>query len=184
MKPKPEAEISLDLTDNEGSLLGLIGRTAPVTAYQLMKMYERSPVSSFNSSTGALYPIINRLKARGFIRAASVKGDGRGTAELSLTEHGLEAVRAWVKQIRPSHVLIEDPLRTKIMSLHHLSPAEQAQWVEDAKKLLGAKLDEVDSYAREVSVPFQEIVKEAVVASLTGRLAWLDKLKRRVRKKK
>ena len=52
----------LSLTENEGTLLALVARAEPITAYQIAKVYEESPVSNFNTSKGKIYPMIKRLR--------------------------------------------------------------------------------------------------------------------------
>ena len=91
-------------------------RRQPVTAYQLLRLYEQSPVSSFNESKGSLYPLIRRLKARGLIAAQPVAGDGRKAERLTCTAAGRAAARRWVTQLEPRHILPDDPLRTKAIS--------------------------------------------------------------------
>ena len=88
-----------------------MARAEPITAYQIAKVYEDSPVSNFNTSKGKIYPIIKRLREAGLLRATSVPGDARGTETLSTTAKGREAVRSWVKSVRPAHLLPEDPLK-------------------------------------------------------------------------
>src|SRR5262245_51840500 len=100
------------LTDNEGSLLTLVLRRQPVTAYQLLRIYAQSPVSSFNESKGSLYPLIRRMKARGLIETQAVEGDGRNAERLTCTEAGKTAARQWVNRLEPRHILPDDPLRT------------------------------------------------------------------------
>ena len=95
------ARVRQKLTDNEATLLALVARGEPITAYQISKIYEQSPVSNFNTSTGKIYPIIHRLKDAGHLKARSVRGDARGTVQLETTAKGKEALRDWVKEIRP-----------------------------------------------------------------------------------
>jgi len=41
---------------------------------------------------------------------------------------------------------------------------------------LWVKLGEVESYGAEVSVPYKDLVHDNAIASLKGRLDWLDRL--------
>ena len=165
-----------DLTDNEGSLLAVILRQQPVTAYQVMRIYELSPVASFNKSKGGLYPAINRLRARGFISAETIDGDRRGSERLSCTQAGIEAVTQWVKDLREPHFLPIDPLRTKVMSFNLLTRDEQIEWIVDAKAQLAAKLEEVEIYDTTVEIPFQALVRDNAVSGIKSRMQWLDRL--------
>lgn len=164
------------LSDNEGTLLALVLRAGPITAYQIAKIYDESPVSNFNTSKGKLYPLIRRLRERGLVRPIKVASDARGTEQLECTDAGREAVRSWVKAIRPGHLLLDDPLRTKLQSLDLLSRQEQIEWVAAIKEQLLAKLAELDAYGREVDVPFHELVHENAVGAVRGRMEWLDRL--------
>ncbi|HEY0414179.1 MAG TPA: PadR family transcriptional regulator [Allosphingosinicella sp.] len=164
------------LSDNEGSLLGLVLRRQPVTAYQLFKVYEQSPVTSFNASKGSLYPLINRLKAAGLIEAERKEGDGRNAETLRCSEAGAEAVRRWLKDLKISHVMLDDPLRTMMLSLDRLTRDEQIEWVADAKALVQAKMAAVEAYSRSVSVPFQDIAHRSTTEMLRVKMEWLDAL--------
>jgi DNA-binding PadR family transcriptional regulator len=170
------SEPDSDLTDNEGTLLALVLREQPITAYQIAKRYEQSPVSNFNTSKGKIYPLIRRLRDRGLLAAQAVKGDLRGTERLVCTDAGRQIIRAWTRQVRPTHLLLEDPLRTKIQSFDLLSREEQIQWVVDAKALLTEKLREVHVYSDQVDVPYKNLVRDNAVASLRARLDWLDRV--------
>jgi DNA-binding PadR family transcriptional regulator len=110
-----------DLTDHEGTFLSLVLRIQPATAYQVTKIYEDSPVSNFNTSKGKIYPLIRRLAERGLLAKTPIAGDGRGAEELSCTAEGKKAVREWARQVRPTHLLLDDPLRTKVQSFGLLS---------------------------------------------------------------
>ncbi len=60
----------MKITEHEGMLLALMLRQQPVTAYQLFRFFETSPVTSINASKGQLYPAIRRLRERGLIEGA------------------------------------------------------------------------------------------------------------------
>jgi len=178
----PEATTSL--TDNEGTLLALVVRAQPITAYQIAKVYEDSPVSNFSASKGKIYPMIRRLRDAGLLRASAVRGDARGTETLEATGKGRKAVRAWVKTIRPSHLLPEDPLRTKLQSLDLLTREERIEWIAELKLQLLNKIEQVEQYGSEVSVPYQDLVHENAMRSIRSRMDWLDLLLSRVVREK
>lgn len=165
-----------DLTENEGTLLGVVMRLQPVTAYQVLRTFETSPVGGFNNSKGAVYPIIRRLKARGLLVAERVVDDGRRTETLACTDAGAEAVKAWVKDLQDVHSLVFDPMRTRMLSLDLLSREEQIEWIVDAKRLIEAKQEEVGRYREDAKVPFPEVVYEASQSALGAKSAWLDRL--------
>lgn len=175
---------SLTLTDHEGTLLALVARAEPITAYQIAKVYEESPVSNFNTSKGKIYPMIRRLREAGLLKAKAVRSDARGTELLETTKTGRNAIRAWVKEVRPTHLLPEDPLRTKLQSLDLLTRDEKIEWIAELKLQLLRKLEAVEQYGREVSVPYQDLVHDNAVKSIRSRMDWLDLLLNRVIREK
>jgi DNA-binding PadR family transcriptional regulator len=162
------------LTDNEAMLLALVARAQPITAYQIAKAYDLSPVSNFNTSKGKIYPIIKRLKQRGLVVAEEIAGDARGTERLSCTRAGLAEIRAWVMRVAPADLLLEDPLRSKLQSFDLLSPDQRLEWVANAQAGLQAKMDELDAYRDSVTTPFHALVDANAMASIRVRLTWLD----------
>ena len=174
------AEELLSLTDGEGTLLALVVRAGPITAYEIGQVYARSPVSSFNTSKGKLYPAIRRLRERGLIEAAPVEGDARGTERLTATPAAREAVRRWCLEIRPPHLLLEDPLRTKLQSLDLLSQEERVRWCVSAKAALAERLRQVEAYREEVEAPFLDLLHEGATGAIRARIEWLDRVLERV----
>lgn len=170
------ADVEYDLTDHEGTFLSLVLRIQPATAYQVARIYEDSPVSNFNTSKGKIYPLIKRLVARGVLEKRGVPGDGRGAEQLICTAAGKEAVRKWVKQIRSTHLLLDDPLRTKVQSFELLSKDEQIAWIVEVKELLHGKLAELEAYRQEVDVPFKDLLHDNAVQSVRMRMDWLDRM--------
>lgn len=168
------------LTDDEGTFLALLLRAQPTTAYQLSKIYADSPVSNFGTSKGKIYPLIRRLTAQGLIDAQRTARGSRFTETLGCSASGEKAVREWVLELKPEHLLPEDPLRTKAQSFDLLSRAEQIEWIAQARAGLQAKLDELAAYAETVSVPFQASIHDNAVSTVRMRLEWLDRLLVRV----
>lgn len=165
------------LTDDEGTFLALLVRIQPATAYQLSKIYAESPVSNFGTSKGKIYPLIRRLKERGLLTSHAVTGDARNSEVLKATARGREAVRFWVKHLKPAHLLPEDPLRTMVQSFDLLSKDEQLEWIANAKAGLEAKLAELEDYGAMVHVPYKDQVHENAVISVETRIDWLDRLR-------
>lgn len=170
------AEQDLNLTEHEGMLLALVLRRQPLSAYQIFKLFEQSPISSINSSKGQLYPAIRRLKERKLLKAKPVSGDGRNSEQLSVTPAGKEAVRAWAKAINDSHIVLDDPLRTRILSFDVLTREEQLEWIARAKALVKQRREVVDTYNRSVEIPHQSFVYQNVMDILRVKMEWLDEL--------
>lgn len=167
------------LTDDEGTLLSLLVRVQPATAYKLSKIYAESPVSNFGVSKGKIYPLIRRLRGKRLIQAAKTT-DKRGTESLAVTRLGDEAVRHWVLEMKRSHMLLEDPLRTKVQAFDMLSVDEQIEWIASAKASLEEKLEEVREYAKGVTVPYKAHVVDNAVTALRNRIAWVERIRRSI----
>lgn len=174
------ARANLYLTDNEGTLLALVARAQPITAYQIGKIYEQSPVSNFNTSKGKIYPLLRRLHEAGLLRPRKVLTDKRGTEQFEITRQGTKALREWIRDIRPTHLLPEDPLRTKVQSFDLLTREERLEWIAETKTELLRKLEDVEQYRKNVSVPYHDLVHENAVRTIRGRMDWLDLVLSRV----
>jgi len=172
------------LTDNEGMLLSLVVRAEPITAYKIAKVYDQSPISNFNTSKGKIYPMIQRLRAAGLLRARPIRDDARGTERLETTKKGRKAVRNWIKEIRPTHLLPEDPLRTKLQSFELLSREERIEWLSELKVELAKKLEEVAQYDHGDGGQFHDLVLENALSNIRGRIEWMDEVLNRVRSDK
>ncbi|MFC3713191.1 PadR family transcriptional regulator [Sphingoaurantiacus capsulatus] len=165
-----------ELTEHEGSLLALILRQQPVTGYQVVRHYEQSPMGGFNTSKGSIYPAIGRLRDWGFIIAEPIPGGRRGHEQWRCTSDGEAAIRRWVQDLRDSHILQFDPLRTKALSFELLPPDAQLDWVVDTKAQVTARLEAIEADESDGDGAVARLVREHAVAQLRARLQWLDKL--------
>ena len=83
-------------------ILMALGRE-PMNGYQLGLQVEESSEGAIRMSPGTLYENLHRLAQRGFIQelgdAVGDRTDGRGQRFYTLTEAGLELLRAEVKRL-------------------------------------------------------------------------------------
>lgn len=164
------------LTESEGRVLALLARLETPTAYSVYATLAGSPTGELQASKGTIYPIVDRLKARGLIEATPLPRKGAGAEQLSVTPKGIAAVRTWVTDIRAEHILVYDPLRSRIPALQFLSPEERMEWLTSIKQLNQQKVDQVDAYQNEVEMSFEAVVHAAAFYALWGQSKWLDKL--------
>ena len=165
---------SAELTEHESHVLALISREQPTTAYKIRRIIAESPTSGISSSSGAVYPIVNRLKDKGLLTTASVANDGRNTELLLVTKDGRAAIRRWVKAIKPSQLLPDDPIRTRISHSDFLTAEERAVWLGKLRVELEAKLVEIDDYMKDY--PTGAIIHAHRHARMMtrARIAWID----------
>jgi len=175
MGGEDQAASDIAVNEHEGTVLGMVARWQPVTRYQLLKAFERSPISSYNTSKGSLYPLVGRMIVRGFITAET--GEGPRESELiSLSPLGRDALHRWIMRIGSQHAMVHDPLQVRILALCELPLADRVRWVVSAKDLLLQKKAELKEYHDRLKVPFNEIVYNFGVATIDAKLLWLDRL--------
>ena len=91
------------VVDNSNStlgytLLGLIGQ-APLSGYDLRKLFSTTPLISYSDSPGAIYPALRRLEARGFVRGHVEEASGRRQRRTyQVTPKGRSAFKRWQTQ--------------------------------------------------------------------------------------
>jgi len=167
----------IDVSEYEGSLLALTLRNQPISAHQLLKIFERSPVSSLNRSKGNVYPLIRRLKNRKLL-ATQTPTEGRSKEHLVCTEMGKRAVHRWVKDVHSDHILLNDPLRTRIISFSLLNKNEQIEWIDNIQSMVAQQMDFIENYNAAISIPFQEMVYSNTMKALSSRMTWLNEIRK------
>lgn len=166
-----------ELTENEGGLVALIQRKGPLSAYQIAKEYDASPVYTFNTAKGKLYPLLERLIERGLVESERVLHDRRRTKLYSCTDLGRKALKRWVNSFRAEHELPPDPLRRKLQAFELLTVEEQRAWVDEARARLQHRLEAVEAFDAKADGVFMKLAQENARLSLRGRLQWLDDLR-------
>ena len=163
------------VNEHEGTVLAMIARWQPVTRYQLLRAFARSPISSYNTSKGSLYPLVGRMMERGFLLTEI--GEGPRESELiSLSPTGYQALRGWIMNIGPQHSLIHDPLHVRILALGELRPEERVRWIASAEGLLTQKKAELGEYHEALRVPYNEVALNFGTATIDAKMRWLNKL--------
>ncbi|WP_442613765.1 PadR family transcriptional regulator [Parasphingopyxis sp.] len=164
------------LTDHEGSLLSLVHRLQPITAYKVAKFYQESPVASVNKSMGQVYPMINRFSKEGLIEGRPVEDDARGTEVWRTTDKGEVALKAWLREFKPAQLIPHDTLGTKVLSFGLLTHQERIDWVLEAKAELEKKQAELEDYNEKSDQPFQAYAHDNATGILRARMDWLDRV--------
>lgn len=170
----PVEESGPVLTELEAHVLAQIAVHQPVSAYDVMKALARSPVSSLSGSTGAIYPIVKRLRERGLVESAPVKGSPRRTEALTSTPEGRAAAARWVGAVSEADLLPHDPLRSKILFFDLLTKQEQMRFLLEASRALEAKLEQIEAYARTLDGANAELAIAGAVNSTKARRRWLQ----------
>lgn len=96
------------------ALLGLIN-DEPRSGYALRKVFETTPMGSYSSSPGSIYPALESLRKAGLVVAS---GEGRGKGLFHLTAQGVEAFQAWLRAPVEASDLSQAMLRFAFLHSH------------------------------------------------------------------
>lgn len=170
----PPSHSVTGLTELEAHVLAQIAVNGPLTAYDVLKVLARSPVSTLSGSTGAIYPIVKRLRSRGLITSTPVAGAGRRTETLACTEDGQAAAALWVSKVNDADLLPHDPLRSKVLFFSLLTKPQQMKFLIEAGRALDDKLDRIAEYARSSSGSYVDLASAGALATVKERRRWID----------
>lgn len=96
------------------ALLGLINQK-PRSGYALRKVFETTPMGSYSSSPGSIYPALESLRKAGL---AETRGEGRGKGLFHLTPEGSVALHGWLSASVSADDLGEAMLRFVFLRDH------------------------------------------------------------------
>jgi DNA-binding PadR family transcriptional regulator len=77
------------------ALLGLVNMQ-PRSGYALRKVFETTPLGSYSSSPGSIYPALKSLETQGLVETRDAR-DARGKGLYHLTDAGRGAFEAWLE---------------------------------------------------------------------------------------
>lgn len=168
------------LTELESTVLGVIARDGPVSTYDVRKVFARSLTPRWSSSTGSIYPAIQRLIAFGAIEASDTLGT-RGRQDLTVTEAGLIILRSWLTTLDDGVAsATPDPIRTRVAFLGLLTKSEKTAFVNEALRTTETALLAAQAHVAERLGEEQRTAKLAalgLVIQLRGRREWLQILR-------
>jgi DNA-binding PadR family transcriptional regulator len=140
------------LTSFEQVLLGLIC-LSPSSGYDLKRVFATTPMGIYQPSSGALYPALRRLEAKGLVRVQAPDED-RGSARqrhvYEPTAAGQAAHVAWLRApIEPATVSRDLGLHLMrfVMMEHVFSREEVLGFLDDLEKGLAALTADLERYA-------------------------------------
>jgi DNA-binding PadR family transcriptional regulator len=175
------SDASGEVTELEGVILGIVWSREPCSSYVVLSRFQRSPTWGWSSSTGAIYPAIRRLKAKGLLDHRSDSTGKRKSQLLSLSAQGAATLRAWISNLSDEMGSGGiDPIRTRVNYLMALEPDARSMFLDRAEKVTKLRLElaratNPDPYAK------QNWTIEATMAGLAhqleARLRWLKDLR-------
>ena len=174
------------MTELDSTILAIIARDGPLSAYDVRKVFARSLTSTWSSSTGSIYPSIRRLQEAGHVTAGSAKG-ARARKSLRVTASGRAAVDAWLRGMTAEVAgPTPNPIRTRMYFVGIVDPAERLAIVQQASKstcaaLAAAEHARAERIAVSAGDAVQHLASEGVLFELRARLEWLTWLETQLR---
>jgi len=164
------------MNDLEMSVLAVIARHGPRSAYSVREEFRASFVSTWSASTGSIYPAVRRLLEQGDIRATEPK-DRRGTRLLQAMPAGRRKLKRWISQIplalgAPS----PDPIRTR---LQHSILLERNSALSAVESAILASRSSAEAMRANLDLgitidQFEYAATTACLLQLQARLTWLE----------
>ncbi|MBI3450926.1 MAG: PadR family transcriptional regulator [Acidobacteria bacterium] len=166
------------LSELEGATLGVVWTEEPCTPYTIRRLFQSSPSPFWSGSAGAIYPLVERLEKRGFLRAQATRTGKRKGWLYSLTPAGLRAARGWMGPPLPRWAVgvPMDALRTRVRFLGALTPSRRKAFIDEAIDMIGEEIRLVDADRRARLTdpdPFNHLMGQGAVLMLRARQAWL-----------
>jgi len=140
------------LTSFEQVLLGLIC-LSPSSGYDLKRVFATTPMGVYQPSSGALYPALRRLEAKGLVRVQPPDqdgGSGRQRRVYEPTGAGRAAHLVWLRTpVEPATVSRDLGLHLmRFVMMEHVFPREEVlSFLGDLEKGLAALTADLERYA-------------------------------------
>lgn len=172
------------MTELDFTILAIIGRDGPLSAYDVRKVFAQSLTPTWSSSTGSVYPSMARLEDAGLVTASTPKG-ARSRKALSITAAGRAAIESWLTTITPEIAsATPDPIRTRMFFLTLVAPRRRSGLITSAIESTKAAIQEAERLrlARPLSsgVDLSLLASEGALFELRARLQWLRWLQGKV----
>jgi DNA-binding PadR family transcriptional regulator len=142
------------LTDFEFLLLGLICGE-PSSGYDLKRAFATTPVGVYQPSSGALYPALKRLQAKGLIQSQSHTtagvASGRRRSVYEATPSGRAVHESWVRTPVEAATVARDlglHLMRFVMMESLLTRLEVLAYLSDLRDALAALVAELERYTQ------------------------------------
>ena len=164
------------LSELEGCVLGILWKRGARSAYAVRREMLDSPSTHWSGSAGAIYPLLERLRKREWVRSRTASQGDRESTVYGITRAGRERLLAWIEPpFEPDVVSIAmDPLRTRVHFLGALPPARRRAFLRQARAELVRHLEELAS--EPVTDEFDRQSLRGGLRVTRARIAWLDEM--------
>lgn len=165
------------MTELDLTILAIIARDGPLSAYDVRKRFASSLTPMWSSSTGSVYPSIRRLGEAGLVRISASAG-ARSRRDLEATGAGRSALERWLTDVTPEQAApTPDPVRTRMYFLALLDRERRGQLVNGAIRGTTQAIEEAEQIREKRLAAgedaLQHLASAGVLYELRARLAWL-----------
>lgn len=162
----------------EHCVLGFIAQDQPCTAYQVRKRLGSSLSSYWSNSAGSIYPLLERLRKRGWMKVTEEAFGTRIRKHFRLTASGRKELDRWLSApVAPEDAAhTYDPLRTPIFFLDLVDPAQARGYLEDAERKTVLNLAKHRKELKEIrqeGAPLEIFGREGAIGEIEARLKWI-----------
>lgn len=168
------------VSELEGCVLGIVWAQGPCTAYLIRREFLDSLSPYWSGSSGAIYPLVDRLERRGLIRSVERKIGRKRSKHYALTAAGRKMLLSWLKPLPDLVIGVPpDPLRTRIEFLDVLSRREKATFIADARARMRTHLRKITEQANREQTKANHcsyLVLRGSIGILKSRLQWLNEV--------
>lgn len=163
----------------EQTLLGLLAME-PKAGYDLVRIFETTPMGHFSGSPGAIYPALARLEEEGLLRSDMEGGGARPRRVYSVTDAGHARLDGWLRAPITVEAVRDDLdmilLRFSVAETH-LDPEESVALLEELGSAIRGYLDQLHAEVEALrGGPYVNpvLALEHGIAALEATLAWID----------
>lgn len=157
------------LTDLEGAALAEVATRGTATSYAITQAFAQSPSEFWSGSAGAVYPLIKRLSARGLLEPTMAATGKRARLDYQITEQGRIALEEWLLDARHAAGMGFDPLRTRLVHLHLVTPAQRKAFLKEVRAVF-------QEFAEQPAFVGEPIAMKIHQSWLKARAAWIAML--------
>lgn len=180
--PRPRTAGTQSATELESCVLAIIEQVGSCTRYSVRKYLAESLSSFWSGSAGAIYPMLQRFTAKGWVDVVEEPFGSRKRSLYQLTPLGRTHLHRWLSAPVPIEAAAHtyDPLRARVFFLDMVEKEEQLEFLDDsisktAEMIEKHRADRDELPSGTSSWEFRG--REGALRELEARAEWLNEVR-------